>query len=66
MDWNGTGSCCGPVSGSYTTVGTNELSDSAKGKEFLESLNDRQFQSKDSMELVMILRVELGVIVQCL
>jgi len=59
-------SCCGPVAGSYNTAGTNELSGSAKAKEALESLSKYQFQLKDSMDLDMILRVELSLLVQCL
>jgi hypothetical protein len=47
-------------------AGTNVLSGSAKGKELLESLSDYQYQLKDSMELDMILRVELSILVQCL
>jgi hypothetical protein len=54
------------MAGSYNTAGTNELSGSAKGKELLESLGDYWFQLKDSMDLDMILRVELSILVECL
>jgi hypothetical protein len=54
------------VAGCYNTASTNELSGSAKGKEVLESLSEYQFQLKDSMDLDMILRVELSLLVQCL
>ena len=47
VDWNWTGSCFGPVAGSYITAGTNELPGSAKGKVFLGSMSDCQFLRKD-------------------
>jgi hypothetical protein len=66
VDWSWTGSWCGAVAGLYNKAWTNELSVSTKDKEFLESLNDYQFQLKDSMDLDAILYVELSIIVQCL
>jgi len=47
-------------------AGTHKLFGSAKAKEVFQSLSEYQFQLKDSMDLDMILRVELSLLVQCL